>query len=238
VENIIDELRFLEEQGFKDIEIVDDTFLLKQKRVYEFCKALKKEKLDMYWHINSRANLGNYNLFRTMVTSGCKTISIGFESGVQRILDYYSKGLKVEQSINIVKKLKKARMETIYGGFVIGAPYETIEDIKKTMKFTFKLNPTFFQFQLLNIVPGTPIYADFVKNGWLNPKTDWESAQIAADVCPEVVNKEIMEALVEKTYIKFVTSPTRLIKLYLRSLTSEYRLNMMSLMPRMLKTKV
>lgn len=236
VQNVIEELISLQNQGFKDIEIVDDCFILKEKRVINICKEIKKEKLDFSFHINGRVNLGSYNLYRILIDAGCRTISIGFESGVQRILDYYNKGITVERAFDTMKIVKKARFETIFGGFILGAPTETLNEIRQTVQFAFKLDPTLFQFQLLSILPGTKLYTDFANKGWINDAVDWEEPKIAADICPEVVQRAVLEKLIETNYIKFITSPKRLIKEYLRSLSSGYRLNMVSTMPRIAKT--
>jgi radical SAM superfamily enzyme YgiQ (UPF0313 family) len=236
VNNVMEELLSLQNQGFKDIEIVDDCFLLKEKRVINICKEIKKEKLDISFHVNGRVNLGSFNLYRIMIDAGCKTISIGFESGVQRILDYYNKGITVERTFETMKIVKKARFETIFGGFILGAPTETLNEILQTIQFAFKLDPTLFQFQLLSILPGTKLYADFAKKGWIKDAIDWEEPKVAADVSSEVVQREILEDLIEKTYIKFITSPKRLIKEYLRSLSSGYRLRMVSTMPSVAKS--
>lgn len=236
VEKVIDELIILQDQGFKDIEIVDDCFLVNEKRVLRICKEIKQEKLDIYWHINGRVNMGSFNLYRNLVDSGCQTISIGFESGVQRILDYYNKGVKVQMAFDTMKTIKKARFETIFGGFIVGAPTETISEIIQTIKFAIKLDPTLFQLQLLNIIPGTSIYADFIEKGWINDAIDWEEPKIAADICPEVVKRHILDKLIERTYISSMTNPKRLIKEYLRSLRSGYRLNIIRTMPSIAKS--
>lgn len=230
VENVLEEFIRLEREGFKEIEIVDDCFLIRKQRAMDICKRIKKEKLDITWHAAGRVNLGNYEIYRAMVDAGCITFSLGVESGVQRILNYYNKGITIEQTFRTVKTAKKARFESILAGFIIGAPTETLEEIKQTIKFAFKLNPTVFQFQILMVVIGTIIFDLFVKQGWISADA-WEEPIFAADVCPQIVKRKLLEKIIEQNYIKFVTTPQRWVKEYLRFISSQYRLNFIKNIP-------
>ncbi|MHA1310573.1 MAG: B12-binding domain-containing radical SAM protein [Candidatus Helarchaeota archaeon] len=235
VENVIKELIYLENEGFKEINIVDDCFTINVKRVHKICEQIKKEKLDLKWHCLCRTNIGDYNMYRHMATAGCATVSLGIESANQRILDYYDKKSTVENAKISVKNANKARIPNVYGGFIIGAPGETVQEVLNTIKFGLKLNLSFMQFQLLNVLPKTQIFDEFVRKGWLDPSQTWEQPVIAADVCPTAVPKKILEKIVEVAYIHFVGDSKRIIKEYLRSMRAEYRFQIFKNIPEQLK---
>jgi anaerobic magnesium-protoporphyrin IX monomethyl ester cyclase len=231
IQNVIDELVYLEGDGFKEVTVADDCFTANTKRVLKLCEQLKKLNLDIHWHANSRTNLGNFNMFRQMAQAGCATISFGIESGVQRILDYYNKQTSVELAIKSVKTAKKAKIPNIAASLIIGAPTETFQEIIETVKFGLNLNLSSVQFQLLNITPGTSLFEEFITKGWLNESDSWETPVIAADVSPEVVRKELLEKIVEKACERFVTNPKRIMSDYFSSITSKYRSQVISTIP-------
>ncbi|MHA1268409.1 MAG: B12-binding domain-containing radical SAM protein [Candidatus Helarchaeota archaeon] len=223
VENVVEELIYLENEGFKEINIVDDCFTTNVKRVLGICTKIRKEKLDINWHCLCRTNIGDFNMYRQMASAGCATVSLGIESANQRILDYYDKKTTVEMSIQSVKYANKARIPNVYGGFVIGAPTETLHEVVNTIKFGLKLKLSFMQFQLLHVLPKTRLFTEFVQNGWLDENSAWEQPIAAADVCPTSVPKKTLEKIVEAAYINFVSDHKRILREYLRSIGSEYR---------------
>lgn len=230
VENIIEELLYLESEGFKEISIVDDCFTTNYKRVIEICEKIRKSNIDIQFHCTTRTNLCNYNMLRHMKKAGCATLSIGFESANQRILDYYNKQTKVEDSIRCIKNVKKAQIANVVGAFIIGAPTETVNEVINTIKFGLKLNISSIQFQLLYVSPGTSIYKEFQEKGWIEPD-GWEKPLIAADISPEVLPREYLERLVESAYIHILSNPKRIFSDYIRSIKSKYRSSLFKTIP-------
>lgn len=234
-ESVIDELIYLENEGFKEVTLSDDCFTANPKRVTKICELMKKNKIDIQWHANSRTDLGNLNIYRQMVKAGCVTISFGIESGVQRILDYYNKRTTVDTAITSVKIAKKARITNIFGAFIVGAPGETKKEIIQTLKFGLKLNLTSLQFQLLHILPGTSIFNEFIEKGWIEEATAWEAPIIAADVCPEVVKKDLLEKYIEIAYQNYVAHPKRILNEYIQTVMSRYRTQVIANIPTQIK---
>ena len=74
------------------------------------------------------------------------------------------------------------------------------------------------------------IFDYFVERGWIT-KEAWEEPIFAADVCPEVISRAVLEKLIERNYINFITSPKRWIKEFFRFITSKYRLNIIKDIP-------
>lgn len=223
VKNVVNELRYLEDEGFNEIMIVDDCFTLKPKRVQRICEEIKKEKIDLKWHSLGRTNLGDINMYRQMATSGCVTVLFGFESATQRILNYYNKQVSPDLAIKSVKKVRKANIPNISGGFIIGAPTETFDEIVNTIKFGLKLNISILQFQILNITPGTIIYKEFIENGWLDDNIDWEYSVESPDACPTTVPKKILNRLIEDSTRRLLINPKRIFKDIYNTIRNDYQ---------------
>jgi anaerobic magnesium-protoporphyrin IX monomethyl ester cyclase len=227
VENVIEELRYLQEEGFQEVLFTDDAFNAKPKRILKFARLFKKEKLDFYWHINGRVDVGDVHLLRTIVNIGCKTICYGIESANQRILDYYNKRTTPDIAMRAIKNAKKAGVEYVGGGFIIGAPTETKEEILNTINFGLRLQKfglTALQFGVLFISPGTELYQEFLNAGYIDLEKDWGRELAAPDIVPGTLNREYLERLAGYAFKKFITNKRYIISEYLKSVKSMYRL--------------
>ncbi|AGB02439.1 B12-binding domain-containing radical SAM protein [Methanoregula formicica] len=171
-DHIINELKYLsEELKVKEIKFWDDTFTYNQKRIFDICKLIRKEKIDISWVCNTRVDSISEPLLKTMKDSGCHTICLGVESGDNEILQYIGKEITVDQIKKGFEIAKKSGLHTA-GFFMLGHPHETTQSIKKTIALANILQPDYASFNIVTPYPGTPLYQLAVKNGWLN-RSDW-----------------------------------------------------------------
>src|SRR6185295_4469140 len=73
------------------IQIKDDTFTTNKKRVLALCKRMQERKLGVFWSCDTRVDLLSDELLREMRLAGCQRLSLGVESGSQKILDAIDK---------------------------------------------------------------------------------------------------------------------------------------------------
>jgi len=177
--NVVDEIEYMvEELRYKNIYIYDDHFVLNSKRTIEICDEIKKRNLDFNFFCYSRVDSVTKEKFNKMAEAGCKVVSFGIESGSQKVLDYLKKGITVDQIIKAVRICKDVNIIT-KGTFIIGSPYESISDFKKTCKLVNKLyaiQPQFIAnvgFNGIFIYPGTEIYKTALEKGILPKNFDW-----------------------------------------------------------------
>lgn len=225
VENIIKELEMLTSMGYRQFLFVDDNFTLNIKRVVEFCHRLKKEKLDVDWFCDSRVDNAKYDMFREMVKAGCRTVYFGIESGNQRILNYYRKGITPEESESAVKKARKAGMDVIVGSFILGAPDETRQEIENTLKFVNKLDIDVPQLNILSGIVGTELWTHLVSKGYINEEESWETGVYVPRVSPHAVPFEEIRQMIYDYFKAFYLRPKTLLAELLRSCKSSYRLS-------------
>ncbi|MFX0099879.1 MAG: B12-binding domain-containing radical SAM protein [Candidatus Hodarchaeota archaeon] len=231
IEHVIEELQILYNDGFREIMFTDDCFNASRKRILKLCYLMRKERLDFVWHCIGRVDRSDKKFLRTMVKAGCKTIYYGIESANQRILDYYRKKATPEQAVLAVKNSKKAGVESIGSGFIIGAPDETKEEILNTVKFGLrlqKLGLTALQFQLLYVTVGTAIYDEYVAKGYLDPEKDWNKQITAVSRSPNAVSASYLEILARRAYRDFMSNTSFVLSEFLKTLRSSYRLRIVN----------
>lgn len=186
-ERTIKEIKNLRKLGVNKITFWDDCFFTQKERVLKILDLLEKEKIKIRWFANLRAdhfnqNFVNEKFLKRLQNNGLTWISIGAESGSQRMLDLMNKGIKVKNLINAAEMIGKTKIIPNFS-FMIGLPGETKEDILQTlnlMKTVQKLCPQvkFAGPQLYRPYPGSKFYDECLNSGWKPPQTleEWGKA--------------------------------------------------------------
>lgn len=200
--NIITEQQMLREQGISAVRFIDDLFLANKRRMREYFTETIETGLaqDFVWDATGRVNTLaklDTDMLELMSRSGCREVSIGVESGSQRVLDLMDKGVTPEMVKESVKKLTSVGIR-VKGYFILGTPTESLKEMESTVSFMHQLrrlaretvskNPitptgqqnegqfrgSMFEFRPY---PGTPIYEYIVGNRpW--PKGIWKDNEI------------------------------------------------------------
>ncbi|MFW9785034.1 MAG: B12-binding domain-containing radical SAM protein, partial [Candidatus Heimdallarchaeota archaeon] len=223
VENILEEILCLENEGFSYVNFVDDNFTLSKKRVIKLCQLIRKNKIDMNWICEGRVNQVSDQMLKEMQRANFRILCYGVESANQRILDYYNKGITPQQSILAIKKARRAKIPFLLSSFIVGAPNETFKEIYNTLKFAQKLDIDFPLFNLLGTMPGTDIWDELVSKNILDEEKYWEEGVHISDIDPNGVPTEIISNLILKMLKKFFGNPKYIFKTFLRTVTSSYR---------------
>ncbi len=189
----------------KEFFFDDDTFTAYQPRAREIAKELGK--LGMTWSCNARANV-NYETLKTMRDNGLRLLLVGYESGVQRILDNIKKGIRLEEAREFTANCKKLGI-TIHGTFILGLPGETPETIRETIEFAKSLDVFSIQVSLAAPYPGTELYRQAKENGWFSEDLDLVDAhgQQTAALQYDGLSKEEIFRAVERFYKAYYFRP-------------------------------
>lgn len=175
IENVISEIKLLyEKYGVREIHIEDDNFTFRKDYVLRFCEEIKKNFPDLTWTCPNGVRIDTLDeeMVSAMKSSGCYALSIGIESGSDRILKLMKKSLSVEKIKQKIEMLKKFDLD-INAFFILGYPGETKEDIEKTIKFALSLPLKRASFANFQPLPGTEAYHELIQKGLL--KIDhWE----------------------------------------------------------------
>jgi anaerobic magnesium-protoporphyrin IX monomethyl ester cyclase len=224
VENTLEELRMLADEGYEQLIFVDDSFTTNQKRIIELCKKMRKEKIEMDYICEGRVNSCSYDLFREMAVSGCRILYFGIESGNQRILDYYNKKTTVEQNEAAVRTAKKAGIDVIVGSFIVGAPDETRTEIQNTIDFASRVPLDLPQFNILGVHPGNALWDEFESTGVLEGTDYWETGVAVSQICPTAVPLDEIKRMIHEGFYRFVLRPEYLLRQVNKTAKSGYRL--------------
>jgi anaerobic magnesium-protoporphyrin IX monomethyl ester cyclase len=164
-ERVVDEMEYILNLGFKEIQIIDDVFTADMKRAYTICEEILKRGLKFPWYPRGgiRVDRVSMELFSIMKKAGCYRIPFGIESGSQRVIDVIKKRITLEQAENAVRFSKEAGFE-VECYFMIGLPTETEDDILKSIDFAKKLDPNYVKFSIAIPLPGTEMFDEMMKN--------------------------------------------------------------------------
>ncbi|HTJ85110.1 MAG TPA: radical SAM protein, partial [Polyangiaceae bacterium] len=150
----------------KMIQIKDDTFTTNKKRVLELCKRMRERKLDFFWSCDTRVDLLTEELLREMRLAGCQRLSLGVESGSQRILDAIDKKITPDEIIESTNLAKSVGIKVRYY-MMLGNRGETKQSFEETLAFLERAKPNEYIFSCLSIYPGTRDFDDAEAAGWL-----------------------------------------------------------------------
>jgi hopanoid biosynthesis associated radical SAM protein HpnJ len=204
VGHVLDEVRFVQANfpGLREIFFDDDTFTDNLPRAEELARGLGR--LGVTWSCNAKANVPRESL-KVMRDNGLRLLLVGYESGNQQILHNIRKGMRVDVARRFTKDCHELGI-AIHGTFILGLPGETRETIEETIRFAIEANPHTMQVSLAAPYPGTSLYAEAAREGWLDTaNTDYVDAhgvQIAPLAYPHLAHREIFDS-VETFYRRF-----------------------------------
>ena len=166
-ENVVDEFEYIVKHFPKvqEIGIEDDCFTANKKHVKEICKLIIDRKIKIKWYCNVRGDL-DYPLLKLMKDAGCRLVTVGFESGSQKILDNMHKGERVESYFQFVKDACRAGI-LVHGCIMVGNPGDNKETLAESYEFAKKINCDSMQFYPLYVYPGTEAYNWAIKHEYL-----------------------------------------------------------------------
>ena len=242
-ENIVNEMLLIEGQGYTQLNFVDDNFTLQPKRTIKICQLIKKEKIDFNWHTDGRVDQTSQEMLNWMRKAGCKSIWYGFESANQRILDIYNKRTKVSQFYEAIHKARKANIDLIVGLFMLGAPTETLDEVKKTINFAVNSDIDVPFFNVVEIFSGTKFWDDYLSKGTINSNDKvkalvgdkiheverWETTTRVMDFLLTPEEREQMLIEIQNAYQTFFSFERKMIfmwKMLYRTIRSKFMLNM------------
>lgn len=155
---IIEALKYLKRNFNIDfVSFQDDEFMAQRKRVYEFCEKVQRFIPGLLWSCTGRVNIIDEDIVRTMRQAGCVSISYGFESGSQRMLDSMKKRVTIKQMENAVKINRKYEM-MLPISFIIGMPGEDEESCRETVELCIRNNIPLKSMMFATPYPGTELF--------------------------------------------------------------------------------
>ena len=210
---VVDDMEMLHSKyGESQFTFYDDAFTINRNHTLEMCADIKARRLDVEWDCETRVDAVDKELLEKMRDAGCITIWFGVESGSEKILDKMHKKINREQVREAFKMAQKAGMMTIASA-VIGFPGETEETALETINFINSLNPDDIGCYIATPYPGTPMYEEVIKNGWLRV-TDFNKYDTATPTFETpYLSMDRLREIKYKAHQKFYLRPRYVLKM-------------------------
>jgi radical SAM superfamily enzyme YgiQ (UPF0313 family) len=211
-ENVLAEIEQLVVQyGMR--EIFDDTGTFPSgKWLNEFCGGMISSRLNRRVRISCNFR-GDYLLaddLDLMRRAGFRLMKVGLESASQETLDRLQKGTSAARFEESLIRAKNAGLE-IHLTIMLGFPWEKREDAEATVALGRRLlaegRADMLQATVVVPYPGTPLYAEAIKNDWFRiSPDDYDKFDMTTTVLktPGMTPDEVM-ALAAKCYGGFLT---------------------------------
>src|SRR4029077_1646683 len=176
----------------KEFFFDDDTFTDNLPRAEAIARELGK--LGVTWSCNAKAHVPRDTL-KVMRDNGLRLLLVGYERGNQQILHNIKKGMRVDVARAFTKHCHELGI-TIHGTFILGLPGETRETLKETIQFACEIDPHTIQVSLAAPYPGTALYDEARRNGWLESDTlvDGSGIQLSTLGYPHLPRTEIFHS--------------------------------------------
>jgi radical SAM superfamily enzyme YgiQ (UPF0313 family) len=222
-ENVVKELEYIQNElpAVKEVMIEDETFPAIKKRTMKLCNLMIKHRVKLRWSCNARVDM-DIELMKTMKSSGCRLMCVGFESPKQAVLDGIHKGTTRDMQLRFMVNTRKAGL-LVNGCFMLGLPGDTKGTIKETVEFAKELGPDTAQFYPIMVYPGTEAYDWAKKNSYLTTedhekwltKDGLHSTTVSR---PGLGDRELLE-LCDKARREFYIRPRYVTKKIAQSIT-------------------
>lgn len=208
-------------RGYRFYYFFDDLFNITEKRVLDFCRALKREKLDIKWVFRGRTDVISEELCQLAAESGCLQFMLGVEDYTDKGLKLIKKEITMNQVRSAVQFAKKNGIQTSTN-WIIGLPsHRSEDDLNELFKTAIKLGSDYAMFTILQLLPGCELFETAVREGiinrnaWMNfVKSPVPNYQI--EFYDKYLTRELLEKYYKMSYIKYYRRPSYMFKSLLK----------------------
>ena len=209
--------------GAQGIYFVDDNFFVDIGRGMQIAAGMKR--LNLKWQVQG-IDIGTVKKMpdahlRELSRSGLTRITIGVESGSDRIRALLRKQLKSSEVLDAIRRLRQVPF-IVYCSFISDIPGETLPDIKDTTRLIAALanaNPHFRTSPVYRFIPfpGTLLHSIAMEHGFEPPAgfRDWGNVSYengcggARTVTPPEFHNALyfVTLFCDKKYVEYLVSP-------------------------------
>jgi radical SAM superfamily enzyme YgiQ (UPF0313 family) len=151
-ETVVDAIVRHVESGFRRFYFTDNTFNIPSSHARKLCRRLAERGLGISWRCILYPGYIDETLIKEMARAGCTEVSLGFESGCERILRHMNKKFSLEDVRRASEILAEHRIHRM-GFLLLGGPGETKESVEESLAFADSL-----QMDAMKITVGIRIY--------------------------------------------------------------------------------
>lgn len=199
------------EFGAEFVWLTDDNFSLGPS-TRQLCDEIVRRGIadDIMWFVQARCDdmVRQKDLLPKMRSAGNMWILTGAESGSEQTLRSVRKGINPDQTGDAVRLMKKSGIFA-QTTFIIGHRNDTCETLADLREFVNVVDPDLAIFMILTPFPGTDVYEDANKNGWIED-TNWANYDMVHPIMPtETLSREALQEELLRCYTDFYGSWAR-----------------------------
>jgi len=204
VNYIIRHIKFLMDRfGINGFSFMDELFNGDIEWVIELCDQIENNNLKIAYRTSGvRVDKVSERMLRRLYETGCFNLNYGQESGSDKILKEYRKGVSREDNIKTTLLTRKCGIYSTVQ-LVIGSPGETQETIMETVDFLREVGVRQYSLNYLIPFPRAPIWS-YVKANNLIKDTEDYLAKVARLGGGPIVNLTKVSNKVWRNWGKFI----------------------------------
>jgi radical SAM superfamily enzyme YgiQ (UPF0313 family) len=142
----VEEITMLYSKGARKFRFINDVFVDSSKQGKEWLRKfhhlLKPLNLELNLWMQFRATDIDEEILNLAIDIGLNKILIGLDSGSEKTLQDFNKGLTLNDNIKAVEIIKKSSVKDFAIGYIMFNPYSDINEIRQNLEF-LKRMPTF-----------------------------------------------------------------------------------------------
>lgn len=169
-DSVIEEITRHIDAGFQWFYFVDNTFNIPLSYAKELCRKIIARGLTISWRCIFYPGKFDKELIDLMARSGCREVSLGFESGCEYILRTMNKKFStdaVRQTSDILKDFGITRL----GFLLLGGPGETRTSVEESLAFADSLHLEALRITVgIRIYPFTALAKSAIEEGLILPE--------------------------------------------------------------------
>jgi anaerobic magnesium-protoporphyrin IX monomethyl ester cyclase len=196
---IADEMSFCHNEfGSKFIWLTDDNFGSGQRSA-EIAEEIIARHLpdDVSWFVQARVDdiIQNKDTLPRLRKSGLNWVLLGVENSSLQTLEGFKKGINPADSKTAVRLLQENGIFA-HAMIIIGNRKDTYQTIAQLKEFANDLDPDFVMFGILTPFPGTEVYTEAERNGWIMDR-NWSHYDMIHAIMPTetLTPSEVQEEL-------------------------------------------
>lgn len=149
---------------------LDDIFALNKRWVADFA-AKYPQAYDLSFGCNGRVEALDEEMCEYLAKAGCTSLHMGIESGSERLRkNVLRRNMTNAQIVRAFRAAKKRGMK-VNSFNMVGLPYETGEDVWKTIRLNRECEPDYLHVSIFQPYPGTELHTLCKEKGWLLTET-------------------------------------------------------------------
>jgi len=170
IKDVVDEIESLNEPY---VMIIDNDFLVNEKRLLQFLDLIEKRNIKKKYIIYGSVNniIDKEYIFERLSKNGVVAVIVGYESFDNKQLKEWTAKTTKDGNIKATQILRKNKI-AIWGSFILHPDFSK-EDFKKLIKYHKTLKPELLTFSPLVPHPLTPLYNEY-KDRLIYDQEDYE----------------------------------------------------------------